>query len=75
MNLAVLRMGASPVCLKLTITFPSLTAEADNDIRYEARKIVANRARTRAVRTAHGISQSVSHCHAPTNGAHGRYTL
>ena len=46
LNLAVLRMGASPVCLKLTITFPSLTAEADDDIRCgAARKIVANRAR------------------------------
>eukprot|EP00964_Phaeocystis_antarctica_P132493 scaffold96600_cov63-Phaeocystis_antarctica.AAC.5 len=25
-------MGASPVCLKLTITFPSLTAEAEDGI-------------------------------------------
>ena len=32
LNLVVLRMGASPVCLKLTITFPSLTAEADDDM-------------------------------------------
>ena len=32
LNLVVLRMGASPVCLKLTITFPSLTAEAEDGI-------------------------------------------
>ena len=43
--MAVLRMGASPVCLKLTITFPSLTADADDDIPLpKPRKIVANRA-------------------------------
>ena len=48
LNLAVLRMGASPVCLKLTITFPSLTADADDDIPLpKPRKIVANRARRR----------------------------
>ena len=38
-------MGASPVCLKWTITFPSLTAEA-HDIRQRAgTKLLTNRAR------------------------------
>ena len=48
LNLLCRMIGASPVCLKLTITFPSLTADADDDIPLpKPRKIVANRARRR----------------------------